>query len=237
MGTKHATGNADVPFEYKWDTISQVVDQAKALSKGMRKLNLLPDVEGEGRSWRFLGIQSKNRREWFLFHLANMWAGATTVALYDTLGQDAMKYVINQTELKTVCTTPDLVPGLCKLKNECNDGALDAFKAIIVFSMEAKADADLSKKCSDAGIELLTMKQILAEGAQPTEADLTQPKTDDVLMLSYTSGTTGNPKGVKLTHKMMIQCATSTCSRLGNMGGLGESDTYISYLPAAHSFE
>ena len=56
-------------------------------------------------------------------------------------------------------------------------------------------------------------------------------------MLSYTSGTTGNPKGVKLTHKMMIQCATSTCSRLGSMGGLGEADTYISYLPAAHSFE
>ena len=52
----------------------------------MKKFNLLPDVSGEGKTWRFLGIQSKNRREWFLFHLANMWAGTTTVALYDTLG-------------------------------------------------------------------------------------------------------------------------------------------------------
>ena len=81
------------------------------------------------------------------------------------------------------------------------------------------------------------MKMVAANGKMPKESDLYQPTTDDVLMLSYTSGTTGNPKGVKLTHKMMIQCATSTCSRLGNMGGLGESDTYISYLPAAHSFE
>lgn len=109
----------------------------------MKKLNLLPDVSGEGQTWRFLGIQSKNRREWFLFHLANMWSGATTVALYDTLGQDAMKYVINQTELKTVATSPDLVPGLCKLKNECTDGSLDAFTAIIVFSKELKPDSEL----------------------------------------------------------------------------------------------
>ena len=56
-------------------------------------------------------------------------------------------------------------------------------------------------------------------------------------MLSYTSGTTGNPKGVKLTHKMMIQCAGSMYSRLGGNMGMGENDTYISYLPAAHSFE
>ena len=122
----------------------------------MRKFNLLPDVEGEGKSWRFLGIQSKNRREWFLFHLANMWAGATTVALYDTLGQDAMKYVINQTELKTVCTTPDLVPGLCKLKQE-GGSALAKFDSVIVFSNDKQPAQDLQSKCSEAGINLYTM--------------------------------------------------------------------------------
>ena len=95
MGTKHPTGNADVPWEYKWDTVSTVVETGKHLAAGMLSLGLLPDIDGEGKKWRFLGIQSKNRREWFLLHLANMWAGATTVALYDTLGQDAMRYVID----------------------------------------------------------------------------------------------------------------------------------------------
>jgi len=55
-------------------------------------------------------------------------------------------------------------------------------------------------------------------------------------MLSYTSGTTGDPKGVKLSHKMVMQCAESVNSRLGTMR-FNESDCYISYLPAAHSFE
>lgn len=55
-------------------------------------------------------------------------------------------------------------------------------------------------------------------------------------MLSYTSGTTGDPKGVKLSHKMVMQCAESTNIKLGNKK-FTQADVYISYLPAAHSFE
>jgi len=55
-------------------------------------------------------------------------------------------------------------------------------------------------------------------------------------MFSYTSGTTGDPKGVKLSHKMLLMAATSVHLHMGDMG-LDASDSYISYLPAAHSFE
>ena len=55
-------------------------------------------------------------------------------------------------------------------------------------------------------------------------------------MLSYTSGTTGDPKGVKLTHKMIVMACTGMQLR-NTEKQLNESDTYISYLPAAHSFE
>jgi len=55
-------------------------------------------------------------------------------------------------------------------------------------------------------------------------------------MFSYTSGTTGPPKGVKLSHKMILSCAFAVNSRLGE-GVITEDDAYISYLPAAHSFE
>jgi len=57
-------------------------------------------------------------------------------------------------------------------------------------------------------------------------------------MFSYTSGTTGDPKGVKLTHKMLVQCSASVNARLrATNSSLDHLDTYISYLPAAHSFE
>lgn len=57
-------------------------------------------------------------------------------------------------------------------------------------------------------------------------------------MLCYTSGTTGVPKGVKSTHKMVLNMAYAINERFETGGvGMGRDDCYISYLPAAHSFE
>lgn len=68
--------------------------------------------------WRFMGILAKNRREWYLTHLANMYQTVTTVAFYETLGQDALRYVCNQTELKTISLSPDQVLKVSKMKLE-----------------------------------------------------------------------------------------------------------------------
>ena len=58
---------------------------------------------------------------------------------------------------------------------------------------------------------------------------------DDCFMFSFTSGTTGDPKGVKLSHKMILGAAYAVNSRLTKP--FDYEDCYISYLPAAHSFE
>jgi len=55
-------------------------------------------------------------------------------------------------------------------------------------------------------------------------------------MLSYTSGTTGDPKGVKITHKMILSGAHALNCRVLPLT-FDESDATISYLPAAHVFE
>ena len=63
-------------------------------------------------------------------------------------------------------------------------------------------------------------------------------KPDDVFMLSYTSGTTGDPKGVMMTNKSAIIATYAANIRLGaNSEVLSEKDTHISYLPLAHVFE
>lgn len=59
-------------------------------------------------------------------------------------------------------------------------------------------------------------------------------------MFSYTSGTTGDPKGVKLTHKMVLGVQYAVNQRLDAKPpsrSVTKDDCYISYLPAAHSFE
>jgi long-chain acyl-CoA synthetase len=54
-------------------------------------------------------------------------------------------------------------------------------------------------------------------------------------MLGFTSGTTGYPKGVKMTHKMIVNVCAGL--QLGLAEPFGANDTYISYLPYAHIFE
>ena len=58
---------------------------------------------------------------------------------------------------------------------------------------------------------------------------------DDVYMFSYTSGTTGDPKGVKLTHKMMLCQALAVNTRASKK--FDYDDCVISYLPSAHSYD
>lgn len=73
-------------WTYEWMTVKEVYSTAQKFGAGLMAKNLIPEVEGEGRSWKMLGIQSKNRLEWNLCHMGNYLAGGTTIALYDTLG-------------------------------------------------------------------------------------------------------------------------------------------------------
>jgi long-subunit acyl-CoA synthetase (AMP-forming) len=52
-----------------------------------------------------MGIIGATRKEWFLTQAANMIAHNTTVPMYETLGVDAMKFVVMQTKIKTVFMT------------------------------------------------------------------------------------------------------------------------------------
>ena len=76
-------------------TLKEVSETAQNIAAGCMALDLVPEVEAEGTTYRFIGIQSKNRLEWNLQHIANMHMGVTSVALYDTLGADAQRYVVD----------------------------------------------------------------------------------------------------------------------------------------------
>lgn len=62
------------------------------------------------------------------------------------------------------------------------------------------------------------------------------PNSDHAFMISYTSGTTGDPKGVICTHRSNLLMGYSVNLRMGKHG-FTDVDSYISYLPAAHLFE
>jgi len=155
-----------VGAKYEWLTVRDFADLSENLSYGIMDLNLAPAVEAEGKAdWRFIGIQAKNRKEWMITNMANAHQRITTVAMYDTLGPDAFKFVLNQTELVTMAISQDFIGKLAKMKIEDKDAETPmCFRLanLIVFENDIKQeDRDLA---AQAEITLYTLEEVIMKG-------------------------------------------------------------------------
>jgi long-subunit acyl-CoA synthetase (AMP-forming) len=106
---------------------------SESLSYAMLDKGLASSFDSEERMWNFIGIIGINRQEWVMTQAANMMAVNTTVPLYETLGLDAMKFVIDQTKLKTVFMTHKWVSKLLKMFQEDTTGKMSSLQNFVVF--------------------------------------------------------------------------------------------------------
>lgn len=150
-------------WSYEWMTVQEVVNTAKKFGAGLDAMGLTPEVEGEGKQWKMLGIQSKNRVEWNLCHMGNYLSGGTTIALYDTLGQDAARFVCHQTQLSTICCSKDLIAGIIKLKADDPEGQMADLANIVSFESDV-APNDLSA-AEAQNIKVTTFDEVVSAGA------------------------------------------------------------------------
>ena len=110
----------------------------------------------------------------------------------------------------------DYVSKLSKMKPddmEAGKTMMSRLTSLIVFeSTIPEQDLLLAKK---AGIRLYTMDDVIKAGRSAADKSQQNPTPDDEIMFSYTSGTTGDPKGVKLTHRMILGCGFAVNARFG----------------------
>jgi len=76
-------------------------------------------------------------------------------------------------------------------------------------------DKSVQKDGEDVGIKVWTINEVVEEGRKHASMDLSEdmPKGEDISMFCYTSGTTGDPKAAKLTHRNLMSCSNSFASR------------------------
>ena len=147
-----------------------------------------------------LGIYSINRAEWLIAENGAYFQKLTVVSLYDTLGAESVTYILTQAEISTVVCSKDKIAKLLEVAGDCKQ-----LRTII--QMEKEGDTDLKEKCKAKGVNLVSFAEIEDKGAWSPQTYVA-PELNDLCTIMYTSGTTGLPKGVLISHGNLISEGT-----------------------------
>uniref|UniRef100_A0A1I7YV58 Long-chain-fatty-acid--CoA ligase n=1 Tax=Steinernema glaseri TaxID=37863 RepID=A0A1I7YV58_9BILA len=207
---------------YVWLSYNDVLDRADYVSQAFREYGLPVGQD------TCIGIYGKNRPEWVITELACYNFNNVVVSLYDTLGFEACLFIINQTEMNVV-VVDDLAKAANLLKSKHE---LESLKIIVV--MDGVSE-ELAQTGRDVGVRVVSFADFEREGKEAIPLSHQPPKPEDLATICYTSGTTGNVKGVMLTHRNII--ADGTTLSYFKHTNICSEDVMISFLPLAHMFE
>ncbi|WP_341303058.1 AMP-binding protein [Pseudomonas sp. TMP25] len=193
------------PVNGQWHDVTwaQVDDQARRMAAALHALGCSPGDR--------VALLSKNCAEWVIADLAIMLAGLISVPLYPLQSAESINYVLHHSQCKVIFL-----------------GKLDE---------PAKLEPGITPELIRIAMPYPTIKAehgwhaLLAAHAPLLDAHV--QSADALLSILYTSGTTGQPKGVMLSAKAFAYAGSQSVKELQ----ITEQDQYFSYLPLSHAAE
>jgi long-subunit acyl-CoA synthetase (AMP-forming) len=201
------------PFGSLWEeyTWGEVGTMARKLANGLKSLNLTENCH--------IGLVSKNCREWIIADLAISMAGYISVPFFPTLKSNEIEKLLNFGDVDA------LFVGKLENWDEMKKGVRDNMPIIAMPHYKGHSKVDEGKQWFD-----------FINSFEPITENF-KPKLSDIWTIIFTSGTTGDPKGVVLTYETLFN--TKRITEDGNplKVDFGGKNDFISYMPLNHIFE
>ena len=202
--------------KYSTQEIKQLVD---SLSMGLLKAGIgYQDGSIEGRDK--VAVLSNNRPEWLVLDLAVQQTGAVLTPIYPTISVHELEFILNDASIKLVFVSDqDLYNKVQSIREKT-----PSVQAVYTFNeiQEALNWKDL-------------LQSVEADDVDALNNSKAQVKGNELATILYTSGTTGFPKGVMLSHHNILDNIMNVEELLIPI--CGASDRALSFLPLNHIFE
>ncbi|XP_020100489.1 long chain acyl-CoA synthetase 4-like [Ananas comosus] len=210
------------PCEYEWLSYKQVYDIVMRVGASIRSCG----VEQGGRC----GIYGANCPEWIISMEACNAHGIYCVPLYDTLGAGAVEFIICHAEIQIAFVEEKKIVEVLKTFPTTTK----LLKTIVSFG---KITLQQKEEVEKHGLSIYSWDEFLLLG-ENLQFYLPKTKKTDICTIMYTSGTTGDPKGVLISNESIITLIAGVDRNLHCVNEqTGDDDVYLSYLPLAHIFD
>ena len=229
MATKHYLSYLQETMQKNWDSLT------------------MADLDGENKytyaqlaaciaklhcTWHELGIKEgdkialcgRNCANWGLLFLAVTSYKAVVVSILPDFTAEGIYSLVDHSEAVLLYVGPNV-------KKKIDATQMKGLKATIFMDDMTVVEADDKFRKIYDGADAAFAKAY-PDGIKPSDVNYPTDNYDDLAVLNYTSGSTGNPKGVMLTHLNLSGNVEFACARIPHRKG----DKVLSMLPVAHMF-
>uniref|UniRef100_A0A3B0MF87 Long-chain-fatty-acid--coa ligase, putative n=1 Tax=Theileria annulata TaxID=5874 RepID=A0A3B0MF87_THEAN len=222
---------------FQFNTYSEFFQTTKIVGSSLVNHNLVKEQKVSHGSTqltcKLVGLFLPSCEEWLLLEQACYGYGFTLVPIYTTLGTESILFVLSNTGLELLFCTEDNAEKLFEVLSLSKTKL--PLKNLVLVNSTSVNEKLLN---NPHNLNFMLWSDFLKKGKE-NELEPSPGHPDSLNIISYTSGTTGSPKGVMITHKNFIDTVLVTVEGVCRPMGVDESyfTCHLSYLPMAHMFE